>query len=132
MTGHRKKTAQQWGVDAEAQAADFLRGQGYRVLAERLRTPGGEIDILAQDSQDTLVIVEVKARASFDEGLYSITPAKRRRVQRATEGLLMWLEEGKLSEIGLANPSSLHIRFDVVTVVPGLPPQHLTDAWQVE
>lgn len=132
MTEHRKKAAQQWGVDAEALAADYLKKAGYRVLAERLRTPGGEIDILAQEGTDTLVVVEVKARGTFDDGLYAITSAKQKRLRRAVEGLLMWLEEGKLGEIGLANPSSLHIRFDVVVVVPDLPPRHLVNAWQVE
>lgn len=134
MITHRKRAAHQWGLDAEAQAADFLRSQGWIVLAERLRTIAGEIDVLAWDGE-MLVIVEVKARNTQAEGLFSITPAKRRRLERAAEAVLMLLENGQLlyeKLTGLAPPSALNIRFDAVIIVPDLPPQHLSNAWQVE
>lgn len=124
----RKLTAHQWGIDAETQAADYLRAQGYRVMAERLRTAGGEIDVLAMDGADTLVIVEVKARQRVEDGLYSITPAKCKRLIRAAEAILMAPE--KIA--GLGDTAALNIRFDAVVVTPDAPPQHLVNAWQVE
>ena len=124
----RKQAAHQWGLDAEAQAAAFLRGLGYRILAERLRTVGGEIDVLAMDGADTLVIAEVKARRLLEDGLYSITPAKRRRLARAAEAVLM--EADKIA--GLGNTDRLNIRFDVIVITPDAAPEHLANAWLVE
>lgn len=127
-TPTRKQTAHQWGLDAETQAAAYLRAQGYRILAERLRTAGGEIDVLAMEGADVLVIVEVKARQRLDDGLYSITPAKRKRLIRAAEAILM--EPEKIA--GLGDAAALNIRFDVVVITPTAAPQHLANAWQVE
>lgn len=123
-----KQRAHQWGLDAEATAAAYLRGKGYTILAERLRTAGGEIDVLAQEDADTLVIVEVKARRLRDDGLYSVTPAKCKRLVRAAEAVLMDAE--KIT--GLADTARLNIRFDVIIITPDAPPEHLVNAWQVE
>src|SRR5690606_2500278 len=79
-TDHRRQAAHRLGLDAESRAAAFLRGKKFRILAERLCTAGGEIDVLALDGKTTLVVVEVKARATLDDSLYSITPAKRKRL----------------------------------------------------
>lgn len=128
MLTARRQAAHRRGLDAEAQAADFLRARGYRILAERLRTLGGEIDVLALDGPDTLVIAEVKARRSLDDGLYSITAAKRRRLVRAAEAVLM--EAEKIA--GLGDASRLNIRFDVIIITPDAAPEHLANAWQVE
>lgn len=124
----RKQTAHQWGLDAEAKAAAFLRGKGYRILAERLRTAGGEIDVLALADAETLVIVEVKARQKLDDGLYAITPAKCKRLARAAEAVLM--ESDKIA--GLHNAAALNIRFDAIIITPDAAPEHLANAWQVE
>lgn len=123
-----RKAAHILGLDAEARAAEYLRKQGYTVLAERLRTLGGEIDVLALEGKDTLVIVEVKARRFIDDGLWSVTPAKRKRLQRAAEAVLM--ECDKFT--GLDDYAALNIRFDVIVIAPNVPPTHLVNAWQVE
>jgi putative endonuclease len=124
----RKQQAYQWGVDAEAQAAEFLRGLGYRILAERWRTAGGEVDVLAADGEDTLVIVEVKARKKADDALWSVTPAKQKRLIRAAGAVMA--EHAKFA--GLAPLDRLSIRFDVVVITPDNPPQHLPNAWQAD
>lgn len=123
------------GLDAETRAAEFLRRKKYKVLAERLRTAGGEIDVLALEGKDTLVVVEVKARNTLDDSLYSITTAKRKRLVRAAEAVLAMVQEGRLPHqelIGQASLATLNIRFDVVAIAPDVPPMHLVDAWQVE
>lgn len=124
----RKRQAHQRGIDAEAQAADFLRAAGYRILAERWRTAGGEIDVLASPDPETVVVVEVKARKLADDGLFSITPAKQKRLIRAAGAVLNQYDKFT----GLAPLTHLNIRFDVVIITPNHAPVHLTNAWQVE
>jgi putative endonuclease len=56
-----------WG---EKLAGEFLSGQGYTILATNVRTPYGEIDLIARqaeagsDSAEVIVFVEVKTRSS--------------------------------------------------------------------
>ncbi len=124
----RKQQAYRRGVDAETLAAHWLEQKcGMTIHAVRLRTAGGEIDILAQDN-DTLVVVEVKARALRDDGLFSITPAKQKRLARAAEAVLM--EADKFA--GLPPSHAINIRFDAIIITPGDAPYHLPNAWMVE
>ena len=64
----------------------FLRVKGYRIIAQRVRTRVGEIDIIAQKG-DTLVFVEVKARATLDSALFALHPAALRRIDAASRVL---------------------------------------------
>ncbi|MCS0495100.1 YraN family protein [Ancylobacter sp. MQZ15Z-1] len=108
------------GVDAEAAAARLLESKGFAVLATRVRTPRGEIDLIAR-RDDLLVFVEVKARASLTAAAESILPRQRRRI-------------GEAAEIFLArNPAyaGLDMRLDVVLVAPGRAPVHLPGAFEV-
>ncbi len=106
------------GLSAESRAAAFLIAKGYRILARRTRTPAGEIDIVAR-RRDVVVFVEVKARASFDDAAYAITPRQRQRIIAAAE---IWLADHPPFQ-------ALNIRFDAMLVVPGRLPQHLTAAF---
>ena len=67
---------------AEGAAELFLRAKGFEILERRYKTPVGEIDIIALDYK-YLVFVEVKARASVDGALESITPKMRARINDA-------------------------------------------------
>ncbi len=49
-----------WGEQA---AADYLSAKGYEIIARNIRTPYGEIDLIAQKEGFT-IFVEVKARTS--------------------------------------------------------------------
>jgi putative endonuclease len=61
---HRQKIGK-WG---EAFAARYLEERGYSILLRNVRTPYGEIDLIA--SQETRVVfVEVKTRTSQSYGL---------------------------------------------------------------
>ncbi len=100
MTRERKDFGD-WG---ENLAADFLSQKGYHILGKQLHTRIGEIDILAQDGDD-LVVVEVKAKADASRG----TP----------EEMVDWKKQRKL--IRLAREVSqkfpkLGIRIDVVAI----------------
>jgi putative endonuclease len=70
-----------WGEQA---AADFLTERGYRILRRNVRTPHGEIDIVAE-YQDITIFVEVKTRTSAAMGRpeESITARKRTHMLEA-------------------------------------------------
>lgn len=64
-----------WGEQA---AADYLCQRGYTILAHNVRTPYGEIDVIAS-KEGILVFVEVKARTSRSYGPpeVAVTPRKQ-------------------------------------------------------
>lgn len=72
-----------WGEDT---AAEYLTQHGCDILARNVRTPYGEIDIVAQQGDSTL-FVEVKTRTSNKMGLPedSITARKRQHMISAAE-----------------------------------------------
>ncbi len=85
----RGSAAWRLGFDAEALAAAALETQGWAVLARRVRTAAGEIDLVAADAT-TLAFVEVKARPSFREAAHAVTPRQQARLLAAAEA---WLAE---------------------------------------
>lgn len=74
MAKTRSQRIGQWG---EAAAAHYLEGRGYHIAARNIRTPYGEIDLIARLAE-SLVFVEVKTRTSLNYGYpeTSITPRK--------------------------------------------------------
>jgi len=72
------------GLKAERIAETHLTGEGYTILARRLRTPYGELDLIAA-SQDTLLFVEVKQRRSLTESAFSLTTRQSERLLQAAD-----------------------------------------------
>ncbi len=70
MTGKRQNLGK-WG---ERTAADYLTTKGYQVIGRNIRTPYGEIDLIARlpgktsPEKDILAFVEVKTRATASFG----------------------------------------------------------------
>ena len=62
MTKYKKEIGA-WG---ESIAADWLAERGYQIIARNVRTPYGEIDIIAQQG-DMIIFVEVKTLTSSIE-----------------------------------------------------------------
>jgi putative endonuclease len=93
------------GLAAEAGAATYYRGMGAEVLAERARTPAGEIDLVVR-LDGTLVFVEVKRRRSHGGAAASVSARQRARIFAAAE---IWMAEHGHSAL-------TPCRFDVVTV----------------
>ncbi len=91
-----------WG---EAQAADYLRGHGYRVVAAGFRCRFGEIDLVAEKG-GYLAFVEVKLRKSADFA------AAREAVDRRKQARLRATAEYYLQ----CCPTNLQPRFDVCEV----------------
>ena len=74
----RNKEIGQWG---ERAAAAYLLAQGFELIAANVRTPHGEIDLVARRSEIT-VFVEVKTRTSTHLGApeESVTPRKQQHM----------------------------------------------------
>jgi putative endonuclease len=110
----QRRLAYGWGRQAERLAAWYLRLQGYVVLAERVRTPVGEVDLIVRRG-NSLVFVEVKARRAVSAGLEALTPHALSRVRRAAH----WWLAGKPAL------SQLEMRLDALIVRPWRVPVHL-------
>ncbi len=74
MSQHRQALGK-WGEQA---AAHFLQDKGYQILESNVRTPYGEIDLVASQADQT-VFVEVKTRSTelFGPPEIAITARKR-------------------------------------------------------
>jgi putative endonuclease len=109
---------------AEAMAALWLTMKGYRILARRVRTPVGEIDIVAMSKRPTpygtLCLVEVKWRPTLDEAAEALTLRQRKRLTRAAASYLQHHPRHAAADL----------RFDVMLMAPGVWPRHVRDAWQ--
>lgn len=79
------------GQTGERVAADYLEDLGIRVIDSNWRCPAGEIDLVALDGPE-LVIVEVKTRRSrrYGDPLEAVTPAKLHRLRTLA---VMWARE---------------------------------------
>lgn len=77
------------GEQAEALAADFLRGEGLRITTRNYRSRYGEIDLIAREGT-TVVFVEVRSRASeaYGGAAASITAAKRGKLLKTARHYL--------------------------------------------
>ena len=106
------------GRRAEWIAALFLQAKGYRILARRACTKVGEIDLVARKG-DTLVFVEVKARATLDSGIFALHPTARRRIEAASR-VLAPRYAGRCTTT----------RIDAVLVRPWALPVHMIAVWR--
>jgi len=94
------------GKLAEDLACKYLKRKRYKVIERNFRCRIGEIDIIAID-KDEIVVVEVRSvqSASFCTPLESITPTKIKRIRKIAE---FWLFKADLVEPQL--------RFDVLSI----------------
>ncbi|EAZ89978.1 YraN family protein [Crocosphaera chwakensis] len=80
------------GKIGEQFVAQWLISQGWQLLHERWRSPGGEIDIIAQHhNSNTIIFVEVKTRKrdNWDqEGILSVTPKKQEKIRQTAHYFL--------------------------------------------
>ena len=106
------------GHRGEALAAWFLRLQFYRIVAQRYKTPVGEIDLIAERF-GTTVFVEVKARGQTSGYADALQAVNRPRIVRAAQ---YWLAK---------HPAKVEtpFRFDVIFLAPRSWPRHLVNAF---
>jgi putative endonuclease len=103
---------QQLGREGESLAERFLRSRGYHIVARNVRSPSGELDLIAEDGE-VLVFVEVKARRTdaFGGTPYAVDPRKQSRiVKQAAQYLARHRIRGRAC------------RFDVVLLRSGAGP----------
>jgi putative endonuclease len=105
--------AEKRGRRAEAVALWYLRVKGYRLLARRLRTPVGEIDLVMRRGR-TVAFIEVKQRRGEIEALEAVTAKTRKRIARAAD---YWLA-------GHPDAAGLDLRYDIVAILPARLPRH--------
>ena len=70
----------QKGLAGEQRATEYLQSRGMVLLEQRYRSPFGEIDLVMRDG-DTLVFVEVKARANADAGMGLAAVGQRKQAK---------------------------------------------------
>ena len=113
----KRQIAERSGRDAEARAGLWLRAKGWRILDTRVKTPAGEIDLVAKRGR-TVAFVEVKARSTQAEAEQSLDAYRLRRVAAAAEALTpRYAMNGE------------DVRIDAVFIVAGKLPRHLANIW---
>ncbi len=114
---HVRRKRWQRGRWAETLAAGALMLKGYRIVGRGVRTPLGEIDIVAVRGT-RIAFVEVKRRASRAEAEAAIGTRQRQRVRRAAG---LWLARHR-------RYADHDCGFDLVFVLPRRWPEHLENA----
>jgi putative endonuclease len=113
-----RQAAHAHGHRAETLAVWYLRFKGYRLLARRFKSPFGEIDLIMRHG-DTTVFIEVKARATVDQGVVSVTDYQSHRISEAAS---FYTGQDNRAAIGFQ-------RFDIVVVPSYLWPTHIKNAF---
>jgi putative endonuclease len=115
------RAAQVRGLSAEAAAAAALTADGWTVLAMRLRTTAGEVDLVAE-RDGLLVLVEVKARPRLADAAAALTKRQQARLLAAADIIL-----AEHPEWGSAG-----VRFDLLVVDAAGRVRRITDAFRLE
>ena len=93
------------GKNAEKLAEEYLKKKGWKILATNYKSLNAEIDIIALDKKE-LVIIEVKSgKASHFELSQSVNYKKRKKIENAAKTFIY--------SRGYINSP---IRFEIITV----------------
>jgi putative endonuclease len=109
------------GHRAETAALILLRLKGYHLLARRFKSHHGEIDLIMRKGQTT-AFIEVKARATTDAAITSVTTYQSKRISAAAG---LWMLRDAKAAAGFC-------RFDIVAVNAYLWPTHIENAFSGE
>ena len=112
-----RRASEAAGRRGERLAGWWLRLKGWRILDRRVRTPAGEVDIVAKRG-NLIAFVEVKLRATAAELDFAIDERRLARVAAAAEYLMPHYATG-----------GEDIRVDVLLIAPGTRPRHIENAW---
>jgi putative endonuclease len=113
----KRQIAERSGRKAERWAGLWLRLKGWSILAERVKTPRGEIDLIARRS-GIVAFIEVKFRKRAADLDHAIDAHRLKRVAAAVECVAHdYVREGE------------DMRVDVILLAPGAMPHHITNAW---
>ncbi len=113
----KRQRAERSGRDGETRAAMWLRAKGWAILDRRVKTPGGEIDIVARRG-NLIAFIEVKWRQREADLDHAIDEYRLSRVAAAAEAVAhRYAQEGE------------DIRIDVILLAPRALPRHIENAW---
>ena len=93
------------GLAAEKSVASKYARCGFEIIAERFKSDGGEIDVIARHD-DKLYFVEVKKSKTFERAAQALGAKQMQRIQNASQ---YYLQEMDL-------PLETDMRFDVALV----------------
>jgi len=114
------------GETGEKLAVQFLKANGYKIVAKNVRFPIGEMDIIAQ-LQKTIVFVEVKTRHSA-QYCHPREIVDKKKQQKIKQMAMQYYREKKYAARGFT------IRFDIITLIwpRGEEPkiEHFVDAFR--
>lgn len=114
--GGNRAEAERRGRRGETLAAWYLRFKGWRIVARRVKSPRGEIDLVARRRR-TVAFVEVKWRRTEAELALAMDAWRLRRVIAAAEALApRFAARGE------------DVRVDVILLAPGRWPRHIANA----
>ncbi|MEL6708964.1 MAG: YraN family protein [Pseudomonadota bacterium] len=105
------------GRQGEDQAAAWLKQQGWEILARRVKTKLGEIDLIARQ-ENLVAFIEVKWRRRAADLATAIDERRLARVAAAVEAI--GHEYASAGE---------DMRIDVILLAPGSFPRHIANAW---
>ena len=112
-----RRKAERAGRVGETAAAWWLRLKGWHILARRVRTPAGEVDLIARRG-NLVAFVEVKRRRTGAELDFAIDEYRLTRVAAAAEYLgPRYMQPGD------------DMRVDVILIAPGRALRHIENAW---
>ena len=110
-----------FGKLGEELAVNYLIGKGYEILERNWRNNHKEIDIIAKDGTD-LVIVEVKTRQSDEYGNPDVAVTKQKQ----------WRLISAANAYVFQNRLDINTRFDIISIIfkDGEPViEHIEDAF---
>ncbi len=113
-----RQAAEKHGHLAELVALWFMRCKGYKLLAQRYKSPAGEVDLIMRRG-DTTAFIEVKARMTVDEAILAVTTYQSRRIATAAAFYTSQYDRAAKS----------YCRFDIVAVPSYLWPTHIENAF---
>ena len=109
--------AEKRGRQGERLAGWWLRLKGWSSVGRRIRTPAGEIDLIARRGA-MVAFVEVKSRKTGQALDEAIDERRLSRVAAAAESVAaVYMKPGD------------DMRIDVILLAPGRAPRHLENVW---
>lgn len=95
----------QKGLEAEKLVLSYLKKKGWQILHTNYRTLQGEIDIIARDHKE-IVVIEVK---SGQQDVFTLTQSVDHKKRKTIESITnAFLSQKKLDK--------MPVRFDIITV----------------
>lgn len=114
----KRQLAEKAGRKGELRAAAWMTLKGWQILGRRVKTPRGEIDLIAKRG-GVIAFVEVKWRKRREDLDHAIDAYRLQRVAAAVECVAHeYAQQGE------------DIRIDVILLAPGAMPRHIVNAWQ--